>query len=186
MEPLVNEKKLNLFPITQTKAVSVFGADNFNILKFEDIAITYSRCEQKTADLVVNESKIMIVDDDEAIIDLIEPVFNKSGFKTCYSTNVYDAMITLNKELPLILTLDLRMPDSHGLEILKMLRDMDMNQKIWVVVISGASDIEIYSALALGADYFLKKPFHRKDLNKIVQKISFDFKNKGPGFNNAA
>lgn len=142
--------------------------DNLSRIKFENNSHIYSN-QDYTA---TNKSKVLIVDDDENILNYIGPVFRKNGFETFFSTNAYEAMILLHDEQPLIITLDLNLSDTSGLEVIKMINDLGVNQNIWIIVVSAGSESELQSAVNYGADFYLAKPIQRKDLDKIINKIA--------------
>lgn len=146
------------------------GIDNLSRVKFEKRKTIFPHFKI--------QAKVLIVDDEQNIIESIEPLFSKNGFQILSSTNAYEAMFLLHIEQPLILTLDLRMLDSNGIEVLKMINDLGLNQNIWVIIISAASESELRSAVDCGADFYLQKPFHENDLNKIINKLSVDLKKK--------
>jgi DNA-binding response OmpR family regulator len=117
-------------------------------------------------------SRVLIIDDEKNIIESISSFFPENEFKILSSTNADQAMLLIHEERPLILTLDLRMFDSNGIEILKTINDLGFNKKIWIIVISGAKESELQAAVDFGADFYLQKPFHENDLNKIIKKLS--------------
>lgn len=148
------------------------GISNLSKAKFEKKGINYSHLKFKKGE----QAKVLIVDDDESIVDFINPVFTRNGFQTLTSTNAYEAMILLREELPLILTLDLTMPDSNGFDVLKMINDLGVKDKIWIIVISAMGEEELHSAIDLGGDFYLHKPIHQNDLDKIIKKLTIDLK----------
>lgn len=125
-----------------------------------------------------NQSKVLIVDDEKSIIESIEPIFVENGFQVISSTSACEAMFLLHNERPLILTLDLGLLDSNGIEVLKTINALGLNKDIWVIIISAASESELHSAVNFGADFYLQKPFDENDLNKIVNKLSVNLKKK--------
>lgn len=126
-----------------------------------------------------NQSKVLIVDDEQSIIDSIAPIFSNGGFQILSSTNAFEAIFLMHAEEPLVLTLDLRMLDScGGVDVLKMINDLDLNQNVWVIIISAANESELRFAVDFGADFYLQKPFCENDLNKIIKKISLGMTKK--------
>lgn len=144
------------------------GIENLSRVRTERRGVDYSDNKLK----IEGQLKVLIVDDEEDVIDSIEPIFLNNGFEISSSTNIYDAMILLHEVHPLILTLDLRILDLNGLEILTMINNLKLGQKIWVIIISGASEDVIQSAVDFGADFYLQKPFSQNDLDKIIKKLS--------------
>lgn len=144
------------------------GIENLAKVKFVNRNIGYDQSVSSNT----NQSSVLIVDDDESMIKLIAHIFSSNGFKVITASNAYDAMILIREERPQFLTLDLKMTDSSGKNVLKMINDLDIHQSVWVVIISAASEPELQGAVDFGADFYLKKPFHKNDLNKIITKLN--------------
>lgn len=77
----------------------------------------------------------------------------------------------LKQESPLIITLDLTMNKISGFDILKIIKSLSIKQKAWIIVISGESKEYLEKAIDLGADFYLRKPFLKEDLEKIIKKL---------------
>lgn len=105
---------------------------------------------------------LLIVDDELKICELLARFFAERGFKTATAHSGYEAMESLDRELPDYLLLDIRMPDLSGLEVLKMAKGRYPNLK--VVMVTAVDDEEtMRAAYALGASDFVAKPFHFND-----------------------
>lgn len=105
--------------------------------------------------------KVLIVDDDIAIVKLLERVMKNEGFITEVA---YDGVSGLEKALSntySILFLDINMPKMDGFQLLEKLREEGNNTPI--IIISG--NLDDYAALyglEIGADNFITKPFNSK------------------------
>ncbi len=110
--------------------------------------------------------KIMIVDDDPAIVTYLETFFEDNGYDTCAASDGTEATKMIKQEKPDLITLDLDMPKEWGPRFYrKYTKDPEL-KKIPVIVISGlsANQYAIKNALAT-----LSKPFDRDELLKIVK-----------------
>lgn len=150
------------------------GVNNLSKIKIEKMDKICSHLEYQIRD----QSKVLIVDDEPNVIESIASTFSDCGFKIVSTTNAYEAVLLLQTERPLFLTLDLKMIDHNGIEILKLINDLGLKQNMWVIIISAANESVLQSAVDLGADFYLQKPFSENDLNKIIKKLSLDLKKK--------
>jgi two-component system response regulator VicR len=124
------------------------------------------------------ELKALIIDDEINVVNSIGRVFASNGFHVLSAQNGFRAGFILNQECPQILTLDLNMKELNGYDVLKIIRGLKLNHKLWVIVISGESEESLEKAIEEGADFYLKKPFSKIDLEKIIHKF-FPLKNEG-------
>ena len=117
--------------------------------------------------------RILIIDDDEQMRDLLYKAMQWAGFEVMAAENGRQGQ-QLFEELPadLIIT-DLIMPEQEGLETIRILKQNDPAVKI--IAISGGGRIgpEAYlpAAKELGADRVFSKPFDIKELVTPVQKL---------------
>ena len=116
-------------------------------------------------------SKIMLVDDNEVIIDLYERTLKEiSGIDVVAVAKDGEQAIEIlenNVENIDLIILDIVMPKKDGIDVLKFMKDNNINKKI-IVVTSCNSEITIRSVTELGANYYLLKPV---DMNALVEKI---------------
>ncbi|MDO9181263.1 MAG: response regulator [Bacteriovorax sp.] len=118
-----------------------------------------------------NLPKALIIDDEINAANSIGRIFTSNGFNVITAENGFKAGYLLNQEKPQILTLDLNMCDLNGYDVLKIIKGIKLNHKVWVIIISGDSEERLEKAIELGADLYLKKPFLKEDLEKIILKF---------------
>ena len=113
------------------------------------------------------KDRILIIDDDMAIRDGCSQVLSRSGNEVMESPTGTDGLEKMDRyEFDLVL-LDLKLPDFHGLDLIKKIRDRDSD--VPIVVITGYGTIQnAVEAMRLGADDFLPKPFEPDELRLIV------------------
>jgi two-component system OmpR family response regulator len=106
--------------------------------------------------------KVLVVDDNQDIRDLVLHILSADGFHTFAASNAIEAMGILNSNAIELVLLDVMMPGKSGLELLSDIRT-GPNRKIHdvpVVMITAKSSIEdVDQALALGANSYIVKPF---------------------------
>lgn len=111
--------------------------------------------------------KIMIVDDDRNICDLLRMYLVKEGFDCITAYNGSDAITLIREKCPDLVLLDLMMPVIDGKEVCRQVREFSNVPIIMVTALGETSDkIE---GLGLGADDYIVKPF---ETNEVVARIN--------------
>ncbi|WP_101773967.1 response regulator transcription factor [Peptostreptococcus faecalis] len=118
----------------------------------------------------IYERKVLIVDDEKEILEMIEYALKKEGFKNIYTAkNKRDALETYKITKPDMAILDILLPDGSGFEIIEYMRQSD---NIPVLFLSALSDIDNkYEGFNLGADDYMVKPFMEKELSLRMKAI---------------
>jgi len=83
-------------------------------------------------------NKILVVDDEPDMLELMMMVLTRKGYQSFGATNGADAIIVNDKENPDLIILDLRMLEMDGIETLRHIRKMDA--KVRVIILSGLPD----------------------------------------------
>ena len=114
--------------------------------------------------------KILIVDDDKLILEVIAHRLKNEGYEVMISEDGYEALNILEKhKIDLIIT-DVMMPNISGLGLLSLLKQFYFN-RIPVVIISSLDKTEvILHSIGLGAVDFLTKPIDFKELLHLIKK----------------
>jgi DNA-binding response OmpR family regulator len=115
----------------------------------------------------IMKNKILIVEDDVAISDMVKGQFTKEGFEVVAAFDGEEALeIFANDTFDLIL-LDLMLPKLDGMEFLKIIREKNMIP----ILIMSAKDGDLDKALGLGfgADDYIPKPFSMIELTARVK-----------------
>jgi DNA-binding response OmpR family regulator len=110
--------------------------------------------------------KVLVVDDDPNILDVIKFILTSYGFEVhTYSTGTNVVQVVLDYQPDLIL-LDIRLPGKLGTEICKELKDLHCT--IPIILFSAHAQQANFMEM-FGADAFMKKPFDVKDLVSTVK-----------------
>jgi len=119
-----------------------------------------------SANLLIDDAKIMMVDDESLNMDVLEVHLGAEGYKNFVAvSDSTTAMERLRLELPDVLLLDLVMPDVTGFDILRLIREDTTLRYLPVIVLTSANDPETkLEALTLGATDFLAKPIDSSEL----------------------
>lgn len=115
------------------------------------------------------KSKILIVDDDENITELIALYLEKEGYTTRSVYNGSDAIHVFNSFLPNLVILDLMLPGRDGFDVCKDIRQVS-NIPIIMLTAKGETFDKILG-LELGADDYMVKPFDTKELTARVKAV---------------
>lgn len=116
--------------------------------------------------------KVLIVDDEPDIRELIEFNLNKDGFETLMADNGYDAIAKAKQFDPDLIILDVMMPKMDGIEACRLLRNMPQFKHTLIVFLTARS--EEYSEIAgfnVGADDYIAKPIKPRALISRINAI---------------
>lgn len=118
----------------------------------------------------VQSVRILVVDDDAGICDLLETVLGRDGYevKTISDPTIVDAEVRAGKYH--LVLLDLMMPRQDGIETLKKLRKIDRD--LAVVIITGYPSLDTaVQSMKLDALDYLRKPFTVDELREVVGRV---------------
>jgi len=113
-------------------------------------------------------ARILVVDDEESIRETFRMAFERAGYTVVTASTGEEAIGMLRKELPDIAFVDLVMPGSSGVQVIRAIRERDKN--LPVVVVTGYPDSELmYQAMAYSPLVVLAKPLRVKILLDTVR-----------------
>jgi two-component system alkaline phosphatase synthesis response regulator PhoP len=118
------------------------------------------------------KSKILIVDDEPDILELIEYNLKKEGYQVYTANNGQVAVAEAKKILPDLIILDIMMPKMDGIEACRILRGMPEFKNTFMVFLTARS--EEYSEIAgfnVGADDYIAKPIKPRTLISRINAI---------------
>ncbi|WP_203362087.1 response regulator transcription factor [Bacillus sp. REN10] len=102
---------------------------------------------------------ILLVDDEKAIVKMIETVLRKEGFKHIYTAHTAtDALAILEKRSIDLIVLDVMLPDYSGFELCPKIREMSDAYILFVT--AKVSDLDVLTGFAIGGDDYVTKPFN--------------------------
>ena len=114
--------------------------------------------------------KILLVDDEPDIIEVIQDRLEAYGFTVITAGTGLEALKKLSVEKFDGVFLDVKMPEMGGIEALEEIRKRD--QKIPVIIITSSSSREAaIEAVAKGASEYILKPFEWEELKTKIQKV---------------
>ena len=107
------------------------------------------------------DRKVLVVDDDVELVELLVDVFERDGrFEVKTANNGFDAGMLVREFRPDLVVLDVMLPDINGKEVCVRVRNDDTLESVKIICISGMVEQDKISELtAAGADDFMHKPF---------------------------
>ncbi|MBM3998180.1 MAG: response regulator [Planctomycetes bacterium] len=105
--------------------------------------------------------KLLIVDDDQELVELMVDVFERDGrYEIRTANNGFDAGMLVKEFRPDVVVLDVMLPDINGKEVCQRVRSDDSLEAVKIICISGMVEHDKIAELrAAGANDFLQKPF---------------------------
>ena len=113
--------------------------------------------------------KIMIVDDDRNICELLRLYIEKDGFDAVIAHNGREALALLEKEKPDLMVLDVMMPELDGWQVC---REVRKSSDIPIIMLTAKSEtFDKVLGLELGADDYVTKPFDSKEIVARIKAV---------------
>jgi two-component system, OmpR family, alkaline phosphatase synthesis response regulator PhoP len=120
----------------------------------------------------VNQKKILVIEDEANISELIRYNLTKEGFKVECALDGQQGIELAIKLIPDILILDLMLPSLDGMEICKILKQNYKTQHIAIIVLSAKNqEADVLLAFQLGVDDYITKPFSIRQLTARIKAI---------------
>ncbi len=121
-------------------------------------------------DLDSGKRKVLIVDDDEAILEMLVELLERDGrFEVRVARGGYEAGMVTQEFEPDVMVLDYKLPDVNGNRVCQTLRANTRFNHMKIIMISGVADPdEIADLREAGADDFLRKPFQ---IDELIARI---------------
>ena len=122
--------------------------------------------------------RILIVDDDEPLVELLSRRLQQQGYETVAADTGHAGLALARQELPALVILDLRLPDIDGFSVCQRLVDLPETCSIPVIMLSGMERPDIIrQCRAAGCYYFVRKPY---DPNALLVLIRQAIAESGP------
>ncbi len=114
-------------------------------------------------------AKILVIDDELSILESLEMFLNEKGYEVLTAKRGKKGLELFLKECPLIVILDIRLPDLNGLDILKSMVSSNVSAKI--IMITAFQDMEsTILAMRRGAFDYIHKPLDVDEIEKAVDR----------------
>ncbi|MEI3599948.1 MULTISPECIES: response regulator transcription factor [unclassified Oceanobacillus] len=107
-------------------------------------------------------TKILIVDDEDMILEVLEAYFEKEGWETILASNGIEALKKIKENNPDIIILDLMLPDISGEEICRLTRN---ESDVPIIMLTAKStEDDLINGIVIGADDYVTKPFSPREV----------------------
>ncbi|HEX4429817.1 MAG TPA: response regulator [Frankiaceae bacterium] len=117
--------------------------------------------------------RVLVVDDDEVIRQLISLNLELEGFEVHEAVDGVDALRMAAQVHPSVITLDIMMPNMDGWDAAARLRSDPLTAHVKVVLLSArAQEADVRRGTRLGVDAYLTKPFDPDDLVEVVRRLA--------------
>lgn len=118
------------------------------------------------------DEKVLIVDDEEHIVELLQFNLVNAGYKVITANNGLDALKKVKENKPDLLLLDLMLPGMDGLDVCKEIkRDKETSKTSIIMLTAKSEELDKILGLELGADDYITKPFSIRELLARVKAV---------------
>jgi CheY-like chemotaxis protein len=119
--------------------------------------------------------KILLVEDEEILINVLSKKLSKEGYEVTIARNGQEGLESMRKDKPDLILLDVVMPKMGGFEVMEEMNKDDELKKLSVIIVSNSGQpVELDRAKKLGAkDWLIKTDF---DPQEVVEKVKNNFK----------
>lgn len=117
----------------------------------------------------MSQGAAVVIEDDEDVQHLLMTVLQQSGFEVRAAATGREGVELVREKDPVVVTLDLGLPDIDGNEVLRRIRE---SSACYVIMLTARTDeADILTALQTGADDYLTKPFRPRELRARVSAL---------------
>jgi two-component system response regulator AtoC len=114
---------------------------------------------------------VLLIDDEETVRTSIELYLLDKGYKVYTASTAAEGIEKLDRFLPNVLLVDLKMPDMDGFYVIREAQKRD--SAIPIIVVTGHADIEkAVRATRMGAHQFIEKPFSLSDIERAIEQAA--------------
>jgi DNA-binding response OmpR family regulator len=118
------------------------------------------------------DAKILIVDDDPLLLQLVEHILERDGCKTITAMDGEEALKKVETEKPDLVILDVMIPGIDGLDVCRRLRSQPGTANLPIVMVSARSKVsDRLAGLGAGADEYIAKPFDVGNLTDCIAAL---------------
>lgn len=115
---------------------------------------------------------VLVVDDDPMKRQLLRLILERAGFGVAEAADGIEALLTLTKSIPDLMTLDVMMPQMDGITVCTRVRQNPETVALPIIIVSARVDSRsIQEGLAAGANRFLSQPVMPDKLIKVVNEL---------------
>jgi len=118
---------------------------------------------------------IMVIDDEQEILRLLKRTLEPEGYDVVTANGGVSALLLMEEHTPDLVILDIKMPGLDGFQVLDLIRQ---RSSIPIIMLTARGEVTtVRDALVLGADDYVRKPFHTQEL---LARIRAKLRRVGP------
>ena len=118
------------------------------------------------------KEKILVVDDEKDILELIEFNLSSNGYKVTTTTSGEEALELIKKNEFDLVVLDIMLPGIDGLDICKIIKADKQKSHIPIIMVTAKTEeVDRVTGFEIGADHYVTKPFSPRELLAIVKSV---------------
>ncbi|UCE04875.1 MAG: response regulator transcription factor [bacterium] len=121
-------------------------------------------------DNLLRESKILLVEDEESLAVGLEYNFSEEGYHVTIARDGKEALVLLDQHDYDLIILDIMLPIYDGFEVARKIREKSLQIPILILTARNAAE-DVVEGLEIGADDYITKPFHLKELLLRVKRM---------------
>jgi two-component system alkaline phosphatase synthesis response regulator PhoP len=119
---------------------------------------------------VIGLPLILVVDDEEAIVELVAFNLKKEGFEVDTAGDGYEALKKAEQNMPDLIVLDWMLPGIDGLEVCRRLRENKTTRELPIIMLTArGEEVDKILGLEIGANDYVTKPFSPRELTARVR-----------------
>lgn len=120
----------------------------------------------------MNSETILIIEDEPEVSEIIQGVLKRDGFQVIACFDGKSGLATATQKRPSLVMLDIMMPGMSGLEVCRQMRQRSETRITPIILLTAKIDeSDIVMGLGMGADDYVTKPFHSKELVARVKAV---------------
>jgi two-component system, chemotaxis family, chemotaxis protein CheY len=123
------------------------------------------------------EAPILVIDDDPDVLSTVVDILEFEGYRVERATNGAEGLKVLERTLPRLVLLDMRMPVLNGWDFARILKERGI--QLPILVMTAAQDARRW-AQEIGAEGYISKPFELPDLLAAVERFRANHKGSNP------
>jgi two-component system, OmpR family, response regulator VicR len=143
----------------QLRAAQIPGRPEYHVELVDFLDFLKSNAMPVPRKLLTTGHRVLVVDDDELMTQLIDATLKEAGFETFVARDGFIGGATLESYRPTLMTLDIVMPSLDGIGVLKFIRSKERLLGTRILVVSALPQERLDEALQAGAHDTLRKPF---------------------------
>jgi CheY-like chemotaxis protein len=116
-------------------------------------------------------AKILVVDDDKSIVDVLQHVLTRKGYSVCVAYDGKEGLAMARQEKPDLIILDLMMPEIDGITASGILFQDPALRQIPVLILTAKESARPMLDLLPNVCLYMSKPFDPPELLKVVQRL---------------